>query len=182
MTREPMAGLAVHLTPASQSVTDNDTAGLWIGGRMPGGPDAEPQAPLLHLRLSPLSTEQLSAELSADAWVGQAIGAPCAAPGDDVGAVLCNLMNIPPSHEEEFNAWYDTEHMPRLSALPGVICAGRFKALQGDPVYAAFYFLADRSVCQSALWRETAQTPWTVRIQQYRTDNRRLAFVPLNKT
>lgn len=45
--------------------------------------------------------------------------------------------------EDEYNAWYDTVHLPEFSALPGVISGRRFKVVGDDkPVYAAVYELS----------------------------------------
>src|SRR6202790_5606842 len=51
-------------------------------------------------------------------------------PGDatapaDAGALL--LVGMTPGSEVEtaFDAWYDTEHIPALSRVPGVLCARR---------------------------------------------------------
>ena len=54
-------------------------------------------------------------------------------PGDltaaaDAGALLVASMNIDPAAEPEFNEWYNTEHLPQLAAVPGVLTARRFRA------------------------------------------------------
>jgi hypothetical protein len=36
--------------------------------------------------------------------------------------------DIDPMHEDEFNAWYNTEHLPELLSLPGVLDAARYVA------------------------------------------------------
>lgn len=42
---------------------------------------------------------------------------------------LLLVMTEPlPEHEEEFNAWYDTEHVPERLAIPGFIAARRWVA------------------------------------------------------
>src|SRR5258708_22303587 len=53
-------------------------------------------------------------------------------PGDlagpaGAGALLVNAMNIDPAHEDEFNEWYDHENIPGLAAVPGTLCARRFR-------------------------------------------------------
>src|SRR5271163_4175500 len=52
-------------------------------------------------------------------------------PGDQIApesaeGFLLNAMNVAPEHEAEFNEWYNTEHIPQLAAVPGVIMARRF--------------------------------------------------------
>jgi hypothetical protein len=48
-------------------------------------------------------------------------------PPEGAGGLLLNAMNIAPEFEAEFNEWYDKEHIPALGAVPGVLCARRFK-------------------------------------------------------
>ncbi len=82
--------------------------------------------------------------------------------------------------EDEFNEWYDTEHIPRLSALPGVLMARRFKAAgaaiagSADRQYVATYHLISPDVCESAEWKEAALTPWTRKMQPRLKDSLRL--------
>ncbi len=57
-------------------------------------------------------------------------------PGDLVapagaGGLLVNAMNVDPAYEQEFNEWYDNEHIPALAAVPGTLCARRFRDMTG---------------------------------------------------
>ncbi len=59
-------------------------------------------------------------------------------PGDQdpplrAGGLLVNAMSVVPEHEAEFNEWYDNEHIPMLSAVPGTLAARRFRARDGSP-------------------------------------------------
>ena len=47
-------------------------------------------------------------------------------------------------YEEEFNAWYDTEHLPQLLTLPGMLDAARYVAVKGGPKYLAVYEVKER--------------------------------------
>ena len=54
-------------------------------------------------------------------------------PGDltaaaDAGALLVASMNIDPADGADFTAWYNSEHLPQLAAVPGVLSARRFRA------------------------------------------------------
>ncbi len=62
------------------------------------------------------------------------------------------------------SAWYDTEHLPRLAAVPGCLSARRFKADSGPNQYFALYHLASPAVCASAEWKAAAATPWTSKL------------------
>jgi hypothetical protein len=59
-------------------------------------------------------------------------------PGDqtapkDAPALLLNAMSVAPEHENEFNEWYNTEHIPALTAVPGTLCARRYRAAAVPP-------------------------------------------------
>ncbi len=45
-------------------------------------------------------------------------------------------------YEEEFNAWYNTQHLPDLLSLPGFLDAARYEAVKGGPQYLAVYEIA----------------------------------------
>ncbi len=90
-------------------------------------------------------------------------------------ALMLVGINIEPVCEEEFEDWYNTEHLPRLSRVPGVVCARRYKVkadfprLVGNPpVYLAVYELEKPDIPESEAWRQASQTPWTKRLQRFR--------------
>jgi len=103
-------------------------------------------------------------------------------PGDQLaptsaGGLLLNAMNIAPEFEAEFNEWYDKEHIPALSAVPGVLCARRFRATSGTGAnrkYVALYHLATPEVQESAEWKAARQSDWTSRLQPNFRDHLRL--------
>ena len=80
---------------------------------------------------------------------------------------LLVLMQPPLNIDEEFNAWYDTEHVPERLAVPGVETAIRFASVDGTtPKYLAMYDLAAESVLDSAAYVRVAgenSSPWTKR-------------------
>ena len=49
------------------------------------------------------------------------------------GLFLVYTDLIDPKYEEEFNAWYNTEHLPELLTLPGFLDAARYVATRGAP-------------------------------------------------
>jgi len=59
------------------------------------------------------------------------------------------MTDIPVGIEEEFNRWYDQEHIPERLAVPGFTSATRFRAVEGSPRYLTLYELSDVSVLQS---------------------------------
>ncbi len=95
-------------------------------------------------------------------------------PPDKASGLLLNAMNIAPEFEAEFNEWYDKEHIPALSAVPGVLCARRFRGTSGDRKYVALYHLATPEVQESAEWKTARQSEWTSRLQPHFRDHLRL--------
>lgn len=81
---------------------------------------------------------------------------------------LLVFMHPPPAFEEEFNAWYDSEHIPERLAVPGVLTGLRYMhASGGVPRYLAMYDLDHHSVMQSPEYLRVAHdnsSPWTRRV------------------
>jgi hypothetical protein len=97
-------------------------------------------------------------------------------PPGDAGGLLLNAMNIAPEFEAEFNEWYDKEHIPALSAVPGVLCARRFRGTSGDRKYVALYHLTGPAVVESAEWKQARTSDWTSRLQPRFRDHLRLVL------
>lgn len=98
-----------------------------------------------------------------------------ALPPAGAGGLLLNAMNIPPEQEADFNAWYDKEHIPALAAVPGVLCARRFRGT-GNRTYVALYHLTGPEVVESAEWKQARQSDWTSRLQPHFRDHLRLVL------
>jgi hypothetical protein len=95
-------------------------------------------------------------------------------PPPEAGGLLLNAMNIAPEFEAEFNEWYDKEHIPALSAVPGVLCARRFRGTSGNRRYVALYHLAAPEVQESPEWKAARESDWTSRLQPHFRDHLRL--------
>ena len=50
------------------------------------------------------------------------------------GTVLVVMMDVDPAHEDEFNRWYNDEHLPERLEIPGYVSARRFKLEEGEGV------------------------------------------------
>lgn len=92
---------------------------------------------------------------------------PAKAAPAQVGAVLLVGLSVPAEREEEFHAWYNTEHVPYLSAVPGVLRARRFEPVDGSNKFLAVYELDDPQVPYSEAWSKAANTPWSARQRTY---------------
>ena len=94
---------------------------------------------------------------------------------DDAPALLVNAMNAAPEHEADFNRWYDEEHIPALAAVPGVLCARRFRAASTTlQNYVALYHMVSPEVCATAAWLKAVETPWTAKIRPHMRDRLRI--------
>ena len=107
-----------------------------------------------------------------------------ALPPDNAGGLLLNAMNVEPAAEAEFNEWYDKEHIPALAAVPGVLCARRFRATVGlQPTglsrganrrYVALYHLVSPDVQATPAWKTAADSEWTRRLRPHFRDHQRI--------
>ena len=69
-----------------------------------------------------------------------------------------------PKYEEDFNAWYNTEHLPELLALPGFLDAARHVATKGGPKYLAAYELESVDAVRTPEFKNRKSTPWGQRV------------------
>jgi len=77
--------------------------------------------------------------------------------GFDYGAV----------NEEEFNAWYDTEHVPERRAVPGFVNCERWIGADNPKISIATYDLESLDVLRSEAYRRIAGdnlSPWSKRM------------------
>ena len=102
-------------------------------------------------------------------------------PGDkrrrtSAGGLLLVAMTPAAAVETAFNAWYDTEHVPALARVPGVLCARRFRnAAVAGPKYVALYHLTSPGIPDGAEWKAASgSTPMPEHIRPQITDRLRL--------
>lgn len=80
--------------------------------------------------------------------------------------LLLVMMDIAPEHEEDFNRWYDEEHVPERNALPGFLAGRRFRAIEGGPKYLAIYEMDSPEALESEEYLYVAgegMSEWTKR-------------------
>jgi len=81
--------------------------------------------------------------------------------------LLLTMTEPPPQMEEEFNAWYDEEHMAERLSIPGFLSARRWVAdcKPGEGKYLATYELESLAVLHTDkyLFHFKNQTPWSRR-------------------
>jgi len=75
--------------------------------------------------------------------------------------------DVVPEVEEEFNRWYDEEHIPRLLGVPGVLWAKRAINTGEGQKYIAIYEHESADVQQTSAYRNALETEWTKRIRPH---------------
>ena len=55
--------------------------------------------------------------------------------------ILVTSVDIAPGAEEEFNRWYNEQHLPEVMGCPGFRSAARYECTLGEPRYIAVYEL-----------------------------------------
>jgi hypothetical protein len=93
--------------------------------------------------------------------------------------LLAALMEPATSQEDEFNEWYDSEHLAHMRGVEGVLTATRFVAVEGWPRYLALYDLDTIATLQSDSYRGVtggAFSPWSRRMLRDVRGWRRLSF------
>lgn len=82
--------------------------------------------------------------------------------------------DIPGHIVDEYNAWYDKEHLPRLVSVPGVVRARRYAAVTASgPKYLTAYELTDRDAFESPAGLQARKTPWTAKMRSLFQNTRR---------
>ena len=95
----------------------------------------------------------------------------------NAGGLLVNAMNVAPEAEDDFNAWYDQEHIPALAAVPGTLLARRYRADENGSSthkYLAIYHLETPDVTRSEAWAAAVDTPWSARARPHFQDRLRI--------
>jgi hypothetical protein len=84
----------------------------------------------------------------------------------DVPGILLVLNDLAQGVEDEFNRWYQEQHVPERLALEGFRSARRYRAVEGGPAYMAVYECDSIDVFASAAYQERLVNPtdWTKKI------------------
>ena len=86
--------------------------------------------------------------------------------------------DVEPQFEDDFNAWYQQEHMPGLAAVPGNVRCARLQRA-GSPRYHACYDLMDPQVLERPEWLAVRHTDWSSRVRPRFRNTQRLMFETL---
>lgn len=94
---------------------------------------------------------------------------------NDPQAVIAVWLHVDRRHEEEFNDWYELEHLPQVVNLPGFICARRYCAEDSSvPKFLAWYETQDPGVETAAPFQDLVANPtgWSQRMRRLYGENR----------
>ncbi len=80
--------------------------------------------------------------------------------------LLMVYTDVPAEVEDEFNRWYDEEHIAERLSIPGVLNAARYMAVRGGPKYLACYELSEPEAYFSDTWQHYLNHPtaWSQRM------------------
>jgi len=83
--------------------------------------------------------------------------------------LLAVWTDIPAAVEEDFNRWYNEEHIPERVGIPGFLNGRRYLSLTGTPKYMALYSTVDAQVLQSETYRKVLvnATAWTQKVRPH---------------
>ena len=76
-------------------------------------------------------------------------------------------IDVVPEKEEEFNRWYDEEHIPNLLGVPGVLWAKRGINTGEGPKYIAVYEHEHIGIQQTDAFKKAVQTEWSKRLHPH---------------
>jgi hypothetical protein len=81
------------------------------------------------------------------------------------GGLLMVWADVPAEREEEFNRWYNEEHLAERLSVPGFLSGARYEAVKGGPKHLACYELESVAVLESAAYQRVQAHPtaWTKR-------------------
>ena len=79
-------------------------------------------------------------------------------------ALMMVMADIPADKEEDFNQWYNEEHLKELMSIPGVLNAARYEAIRSGPKHLACYELESTAVIETDAFKNRPRTEWGARV------------------
>ncbi len=80
--------------------------------------------------------------------------------------MLIVWTDVAPEHEDDFEEWYNREHVNERAAIRGFLSGARYAAIRGQPRYLALYETRSPAVLSSKAYRSVLDesTGWTKRV------------------
>jgi len=157
-----------HYLPAMSA------AGSWLGMRRYGSPSLG-----IHLAVFEAGTvpEVRAVEAGHEAvirverYLAQPIGEQVAPKADpdilEANFLYPVIFNVPAERQDEFDRWYDEEHLDILLECPYWQMCRRFKVIDpvsGSPTHIALHYLTDLRALESEERTRARSTPWRKRL------------------
>jgi hypothetical protein len=98
--------------------------------------------------------------------------------------MLITSMDVDPDEEEDFNLWYDREHLAERVAIPGFLEARRWIADEGGTKYFCTYSTDTFEALSSPAYKEVLanQTDWSKKhISSFRNPGRALGRITVSR-
>ncbi len=90
-------------------------------------------------------------------------------------AMVCVWLDVHPQYEEEFNDWYELEHVSDIVSLEGFISGRRYFSEKAQLRYLVLYEAVDEHVEPGPHFQRVVAkpTPWTTRVRKLFGERRR---------
>ena len=79
-------------------------------------------------------------------------------------ALMMVGADIPADKEDDFNRWYNEEHLKELVSVPGILNAARYEAVRSGPKHLAVYELESPAVIETDAFKNRPRTEWGTRV------------------
>ena len=171
--------LAMSLSIFDHEPPGNAGGQIWKGGATDLGPRTMLAEPARWLTVTDHGADEPPLALAGPTllhWDLTQINPGDLASPETAGGVILVSMNVEASREEEFNDWYNMEHIPHFNRLRGVIAARRFRARHGNPRYVALYHVENTAIYASPGWMAANETPWILRMRRFQFDRTYFMF------
>jgi hypothetical protein len=92
----------------------------------------------------------------------------------DAQGLITVWLDVPAERDEEFNDWYNLEHLAQVVALPGFVRARRYKVEDAPLRYLAWYETSDETIEAGPHFQGIVErpTPWSQRMRRHYGDKR----------
>ena len=75
--------------------------------------------------------------------------------------LLMVWCDVPEDREDEFNRWYNEEHIAEILTVPGVLNAARYEAVKGGPKHLAAYELDSPAAVLGDGFTKRTKSKWS---------------------
>jgi hypothetical protein len=75
--------------------------------------------------------------------------------------LLMVWCDVPEDREDEFNRWYNEEHIAEILTVPGVLNAARYEAVKGSPKHLACYELDSPAAVLGDGFTKRTKSKWS---------------------